>query len=138
MREEKESRPREEEDSSGRFWQRLAATVGIVIVGGCVGFLGWQGLTADDSPPDLRLQIVEIVPQQSGYLVRVQTANAGGTTAARVRVEGRLTDDRNAIERSEAVLDYVPSQSRREAALVFRHDPRGSQVALRVLGFEAP
>src|SRR5688500_7433691 len=47
-----------------------------------VGFLICRAAMQRDSPPDLAVSVMEVVPSQGGYLVRVQVVNTGGATAA--------------------------------------------------------
>ena len=80
----------------------LAAAVGCALLLLSVGTLLREALWGDSSPPDIRVTLESVERQSESYLVRFRAVNRGGTTAAKVIVEGRLRDASGATETSEA------------------------------------
>jgi uncharacterized protein (TIGR02588 family) len=118
--------------------ERIVAFIGLVLVSGSIGFLAYQAVTRDSSPPDVMFNIGSITTISNGYLVKFQAINKGNSTAKGLIVEGQLKNDNEEIETSETALDYLPSHSAREGGLFFTKDPRQFELQLRALGYEQP
>lgn len=116
----------------------LVAALSLVLVLGTVGFLFYQALFGETTPPDISLQVVAIVPSSGGYLVTVQAQNRGGETAAELVVEGELLSAGETLETSELTFEFVPAHSSREGGLFFRHDPAGGRLELRAKSYREP
>ncbi len=119
-------------------WEWVVALFGLALAVGSIGFLAYQAVAGDDSPPNVAVRADGILPAASGYLVRIQAINQGGSTAAQLRIEGRLTDENGYVETSEAIIDYVPAHSRRQGGLFFTRDPRQYTLQLRAKGYAKP
>jgi uncharacterized protein (TIGR02588 family) len=119
-------------------WEWAVALLGLVLVLGSMGFLAYQAVAGDDSPPDILIQANAIMPVRAGYLVQIQAINQGGSTAAELRIEGTLMGERGSVESSEAVIDYVPAHSHRNGGLFFTKDPRQFTLQLRATGYAEP
>src|SRR5688572_24530448 len=68
----------------------VAAFVGLALVSATIACMIYQGLTRGSSPPDVSVQAEAIVQLRDGYVVKIRAVNRGDTTAADVKVEGRL------------------------------------------------
>jgi uncharacterized protein (TIGR02588 family) len=120
------------------MWEWAMAFLGLVLVLGSLGFLAYQIVTGDDSPPDVLIRADAILPVKTGYLVQIQAVNQGGSTAAELRIEGTLMGERGSVETSETVIDYVPAHSHRKGGLFFTKDPRQFTLQLRATGYAEP
>jgi uncharacterized protein (TIGR02588 family) len=109
-----------------------------VLVLGSIGFLTYQVVAGDDSPPDVLIRADAVLPVKTGYLVQIRALNQGGTTAAELRVEGTLRGEGGSVETSETVIDYVPAHSHRKGGLFFTQDPRQFTLQLRAKGYAEP
>lgn len=116
----------------------IVACVGLILVAGSIGFLIYQAMTRNSSPPDIMLKVKIVTPISNGYLIKFQAMNQGNSTAKGLIVEGQLKDGDEEIETSETTLDYLPSLSEREGGLFFTKDPRQFELQLRALGYEQP
>jgi uncharacterized protein (TIGR02588 family) len=125
----------EDEIPSGEW---AVALLGVVLVVGALGFLGYEAVTRQDSPPDITVQVDSISPTRTGYLVQIRVLNHGGATAAALKVEGVLVDEAGSGETSETTIAYVPAHSERKGGLFFTKDPRQFGLRLRAQGYEAP
>jgi uncharacterized protein (TIGR02588 family) len=119
-------------------WEWAVALLGLVLVLGSIGFLAYQVVAGDDSPPDVLIRADAILPVKSGYLVQVRAVNQGGSTAAELRIEGTLRGESGRVETSETVFDYVPAHSHRKGGLFFTQDPRQFTLQLRAKGYAEP
>jgi len=116
----------------------LLGILGLILVAGSIGFLLYQALSGDSTPPDITVELDAITPISNGYLVTFRAINQGQATAKGVIVEGQLTAENGEVETSEASLDYLPAGSEREGGLFFTQDPRQFELQLRSLGYEQP
>lgn len=119
-------------------WEWIVAYMGLALVAGTFGFMCYQAIKGDSSPPDISVQVDSIQPVRNGYLVKIRAFNRGGSTAAGLTVEGELRDESGSVETSDATINYVPSHSERRGGLFFTKDPRQFQLQLRAEGYEAP
>ncbi|HXF61214.1 MAG TPA: hypothetical protein VNK95_06335 [Caldilineaceae bacterium] len=123
------------------FWETVVGVIGLLMVLGVLGFLVYEALQPT-SPPAIELHVEGITQNAGGYLVQVQAANRGGSTAAAVVVEGSLLASNAAaaqpVETSEITIDYIPENSSRQAGLFFAEDPAQYRLELRVKGYVEP
>ena len=110
--------------------------IGFFIIAGVLGFLLYTGINEDHPLPDVKLSVDSVLRIRNGYLVRVTATNEGGMTAGGVIVEGELRQGAEAVERSEAVIAFLPSHSKKRAGLFFTRDPNQFELKLRPLGYE--
>lgn len=114
------------------------ALLGVLFVGGSVAFMIWQALQEPPPPPDITVEEETISAVQSGYLVQYVARNRGGETASSLRLDGELRERGEVVERSEAILDFLPGMSQRRGGLFFQRDPRVHELQLRASGYESP
>ncbi|HEX5724263.1 MAG TPA: TIGR02588 family protein [Longimicrobiaceae bacterium] len=119
-------------------WEWVAAGLGTALLLAAVGFLVHQGLTLEDGPPHIVLQVDSVHPGPGGYVVEFTARNEGGTTAAGLLVEGELQGGSGPPETSEVTIDFVPAEGERKAGLVFAADPRRHPLRLRAKGYDEP
>jgi uncharacterized protein (TIGR02588 family) len=120
------------------LWMWGIGLVGLVLALGSIGFALYEAVAGDSSPPDVTVEVVEILPAQDGFLVEFRVINEGGTTAAGLTVEGELRDGAEIVEASDTTVEYVPSHSEREGGVFFTRDPRQYELQLRAKGYETP
>lgn len=116
----------------------IVGGVGLVIITSVLGFLLHAALNDNNPRPDIRLSVNEVLQSSSGYLVRITASNEGGSTAAGVIVEGELRRGADIIERSETLIEFLPSHSKKRAGLFFSKDPSQFELKLRPHGYEEP
>jgi uncharacterized protein (TIGR02588 family) len=120
------------------LWERAVALLGALMVGGVFAYLGWQSLTASQSPPAISVQVTAIEAQPAGYLVLFEARNDGASSAAAVEIVGQLTDGAATHEEARTTLDYLPSGSSDRGGLLFTQDPRRLQLVVRASGYAEP
>ena len=114
------------------------ALIGLTMVAGCIGFLLYEAVAGDSSPPDVIVHVDSILPTRNGHLVKFRLVNQGGSTAEGVNVEGELRNGTESVEISDTTIQYVPSHSEREGGLYFTLDPNQYELRLRAKGYEKP
>src|SRR4051794_16192634 len=92
----------------------------------------------EQTPPRFAVTIDSIAASGPDFLVQFSIRNDGKKTAAQVIVEGKLERGELSSETSSVTFDYVPGGSVRHGGVLFRHDPRSSELTLRALGFREP
>lgn len=120
------------------LWEWVVAAIGLLLVVGSIGFMVYEGIWGDHSPPAVRIQLDSIAATENGYLVRFRATNSGGSTAEGLTIEGQLSKDDQNVETTETTLDYLPSHSVRKGGLFFTRDPRQFELSIRALGYEEP
>jgi uncharacterized protein (TIGR02588 family) len=128
----------ESEAQSIPILEWVVGGIGFLMIAGVLGFLLHTALKDRNPRPDIRLSVNEVLQSSSGYLVRITASNEGGSTAAGVIVEGELRRGADLIERSETLIEFLPSHSKKRAGLFFSKDPSQFELKLRPHGYEEP
>ena len=115
----------------------IVSAIGLLLVGATVGYLGYAALTVEDSPPDIQVEIVAVLPLREGYLARFSAINHGGLPANEVTILGEhgLGAEREA---SQAVVDFLPAGSEKGGGLFFRRQPAQESIKVRATGYQEP
>ena len=117
----------------------ITATLGALIMFGLIFVIGREALTrAPDGPAALVVEVESIAVVPGGFAVEIAAQNHGDDTAAAVQIEGTLVQGGTEVERSEAVIDYVPGQARRRAGLLFTRNPADYRLEVRATGYQEP
>jgi uncharacterized protein (TIGR02588 family) len=120
------------------LWVWGIAFLGSAMVAGSIGFMLYQAMAGDGSPPEVVVYVDSIHPMRNGHLVKFRAVNEGGSTAEGVTVEGELVSGSESVETSDTTLQYVPSHSVREGGLYFALDPSEYELRVRAKGYEKP
>lgn len=117
----------------------IAAAFGALIAAVLIALIGWNAALSDrQAVPQIRPEVIRIVPADGGHLLDIRLTNMSSQSAASVQVELDLKKDGKVVESSSATIDYVPARSKAFGGLMVRADPRTHEVDLRVTGFEIP
>jgi uncharacterized protein (TIGR02588 family) len=116
----------------------ITGGLGLLLALGTVGTILYEGLFVAGAPPELEVAVERVQRIGNGWLVEFEATNRGGSTAAQVKVEGRLMRGQEEVEAAEAVLDYVPANSERKGGLFFDQDPGALALDLRAVGYSDP
>ena len=121
------------------FLEWFAASVGLVLTLGLLGFIGWNAVRQQqEHKPAITVRVESIARSGNGWLVAFSARNAAASTAAGVQIEGELRAPGAETETSTVTLDYLPGGSELKGGLMFAHDPRRGQLKLRPLGYVEP
>lgn len=116
----------------------LTGLVSTLLVLATIGWIVFETIIAEDRPPELTAQILEIEPVSSGWRVMVEIRNSGDQAAAAVEVKGVLSDGDSTIEEAEATFDYVPAGSTTRGGLIFVNDPSRHSLEILPTSFTEP
>lgn len=116
----------------------ISAAIGLALFLLVVGVIGWEAVRGDHSPPRFTVKAGDVAEVPGGYRLTIRVRNDGGSPAAAVTVDGRLTPQGGDEETAQATLDLVADGSVREGGLFFTEDPRRAQVDLRVSAYVDP
>jgi len=119
-------------------WMWSIGLLGLVCVLGSIGFMLFEAITGDSTPPDVSIEIQSMLPVQNGFLVEFRAINEGGRAAEGLNVEGELRDGTEIVETSDTTIEYLPSNSERQGGLFFSQDPRQYDLQLSARGYEVP
>jgi uncharacterized protein (TIGR02588 family) len=136
MTRSEQGRHRERHDPHWIEW--LTGIVSGLLIAAMLGWLTWEALTRDATPPDLAVTVLTTERTPAGYRVAFDIYNTATTTAAAVTVVGRLSEGDRVIEENEIVFDYVAAESKSTGAILFRNDPAGRAVDIRPAGYTDP
>lgn len=120
------------------LWERVIALLGLLMVLASLGYLLYQGLWGDHSPPDIVVEQEGVLASGQDHLVRFKARNLGGQTAAEVTITGVLSQNGQQIETTETTIDYIPAGSEQQGGLYFSHDPRSGKLDLTASGYRTP
>lgn len=115
----------------------IAGALGLLIVAGTIGYLLFKATTDGGKPPDIRVEVVEVISLAEGFLAKFQAVNVGDETAANVEIEGTSGAGPDG-ETSQVTLGFLPPHSARRGGLFFQKDPRTPSLQLRAMGYEEP
>jgi len=120
------------------IWEWIVALIGFTMLVSTIGYLAYQAIYREATPPNIELRVNSIVAAGNAYLVKISAINHGGSTAGALEIAGELKNHGETVETSEATINYVPAQSQKEAGLFFTKDPRRYELQLRAKGYEEP
>jgi uncharacterized protein (TIGR02588 family) len=112
--------------------------IGLVLVLATLGFLVRESIVSDEGPPEVVARLGEARPSEGGYLIPVEVANIGQTTAEDVLVPIVLDLPDGSREEAELNIAYLPRDSKRKGWVSFRDDPRRGTLSLGAIAFEVP
>ena len=113
--------------------------VSLVVVAGTVGFLAWDAVRGEGSPPALSVELGRPEPNGGGvWAVPVTVRNRGGETAEDVNVEVTLETPGAEPETAGFQAAFVPRQSKSDGWVTFRTDPSRGRLSGRAVGYEEP
>lgn len=119
-------------------WLEWTVTmVSILLVLFTLGFLGYQLIYQEQTPPDIQIQLGKPELLQDYYAISVKAENRGSQTAQKVRVKISLG---SSPENEDAIIqfDYLPGKSTARGWISFNQNPDGKHIKIHVLGYIVP
>jgi uncharacterized protein (TIGR02588 family) len=101
-------------------------------------YLVIDGVSGRNGTAQLVVLPVEVSATEGGYVVEFSASNRAGKSVAAAEIKGELRDGDEVIEESSATLDYVPQNSERSGALIFRSNPEAYDLRLFAGGYIEP
>ncbi len=119
------------EEKSWLEWVLFVLSVALIVT--VVGYLGVDGYTDDDRPPDIRITLGVPARSAHGYLVPVSVTNLGDQTAQAVELEVTSQTGKQA-EISTLNYDFLASGEVRKGWVGFSAEP-SETLSSRVVGY---
>jgi uncharacterized protein (TIGR02588 family) len=116
----------------------IVAGISCLVLLAVLGYLVVDGLSGRNGMAQLVVLPVEIAATDAGYVVEFSASNRAGKSVAAVEINGELRDGDEVIEESSATLDYIPQDSERLGALIFRRNPKALELRLFASGYTEP
>jgi uncharacterized protein (TIGR02588 family) len=113
------------------------ALLGLILAAGSIGLILYDAFD-QDTPPKLHTHIERWLQIDSRYLVEIVVTNTGGSTAARVKVEGTLRKGERTVETASTTFDYVPAHSQTRGGMLFTYDPGAHDMTLEPKAYTEP
>lgn len=113
--------------------------ISLIIVLGILGYLTYQSLAFEASPPDIDVAYRHEPSTNAPYRFHILMKNVGNETAEEVQVE--LVAMKNNVVVENAILDvpFLPRQSSREGWVIMTQDPAlADSVYVRVISYKKP
>jgi uncharacterized protein (TIGR02588 family) len=101
-------------------------------------YLVIDGLSARNGTARIVVLPLAVAVTEGGYVVEFAATNRAGKSVAAVEIKGELRNGDEIVEESSATLDYVPQESQRKGALIFRRDPEAYDLRLFASGYSEP
>lgn len=115
----------------------IASGIGLLLVAGTVGYMGYAALTKEDRPPDIQVEVLSVQPLRQGYLAQFRATNHGDQAAHDVHIIGTQGQG-NEAEESDATLDFLPAGSEKTGGLFFTQQPVMERLSVRAAGYQGP
>jgi uncharacterized protein (TIGR02588 family) len=113
----------------------VALSVSLLLLASVVGVILWLWVREPTGPPRFKVEQGMVRSEDGLYHLPVAVTNVGGSAAAQVRVEGRLSVG-GQDERPVTTIEFLPVQAREEVLLIFRGEPSGASV--EVVSYQQP
>lgn len=132
------SSPNPESSQETALIEWIFGIISACLVLAMIGWVGWQALSSTGGKPLLSIEILNQTKQGPSFEVEFLIKNDGPMAAAGVTVQGELTANGQSLETREVVFDYVPAHSEMDGVLLFKNDPKTSEMDIRASGYTDP
>jgi uncharacterized protein (TIGR02588 family) len=116
----------------------FAASCGLVLTIGIIGYLLAEGLRERQGPPSLFVANEPAQRTEGGYVLPLVVRNSSFATAAGVEIRGTLKQNGDVVEERRTTFAYVPGRGETRGGLVFQSDPNRLTISLVAEGYEEP
>ncbi|AFL53691.1 uncharacterized protein (TIGR02588 family) [Sinorhizobium fredii] len=103
-----------------------------------LAYLILDGFSGRNGTAQIIVLPVEVTATDGGYVVQFAAENRAEKSVASVEIKGELRNGDEVVEESSATLDYIPQESERKGALIFRSDPKAYALRLFASGYSEP
>lgn len=111
--------------------------LGAIIFFGMLTMLIGTGMTSQDLPPSINVEVERVAAVEDGYVLEFKARNQSDATAADIAVVAELRAG-DETQHREARFDYLPPRSERQGGFFFESDPREGALELRAEGYNEP
>ena len=127
-----------ERKKNNQNWLEWIVTgISAIIVIFTFGFLIWQFITEEQTPPEIVITFGESLDRKEHYAIPLIAENKGAQTAQKVKIEISMGYDEGG-EKAHLEFDYVPGKSKVNGWVNFNKNPGDGNLRAKVLGFVVP
>lgn len=109
------------------------------ILSGIVGLVIYTGVTDEQQPPMLSVELKEAIREANGtYQVPFEVKNEGDKTAESVQILAELKINNQVEQTGEQQIDFLSSNEKEEGAFIFDTDPSKGELKIRVASYKLP
>lgn len=125
-------------DTDKKNWLEWAVTIisGVLVVF-TLGFLTYQIIYEEKTPPDIKVTLGQVLQKDGGYAIPVSAYNKGTETAENVVIEVVFTKD-GQDEISQITFQYLPRKSAVKGWVTFSKEPHPDNFKSRIIGYNVP
>lgn len=117
----------------------ISFSIALFILAIIIGLIAYQWATQKHQPPVLSVTSHPEIREAPGqFYVPFSVINMGGETAESVQVIAELRINGTVEETGEQQIDFLASGETEEGAFVFKRDPRGGQLIIKVASYKLP
>ncbi|QAA80263.1 hypothetical protein EI546_00280 [Aequorivita sp. H23M31] len=117
--------------------ERIVTVIAGILVLFTFGFLIYQIIYRENTPPDLVISLGEITQKQQGYSIPVSVKNNGTQTAENINIEISSGEGDNQ-ETGQLSFQYIPGKSSNKAWVNFTKKPDPNKIKTHVSGYSTP
>lgn len=119
-------------------WLEWSVTViSGILVAFTIGFLIYQIIYEEQTPPDIVVVLGEVQFKDGGYALPIHTYNNGTQTAENVIIQIKMKHPESE-EISEITFAYLPRKSSANGWVSFSKEPHPEFLSTRVVGYSIP
>jgi uncharacterized protein (TIGR02588 family) len=116
----------------------VLAGVGCLVLASAILYLLVSAFTEEDGPAQIVVRPLGVTAMQEKFVVAFEAENLAGLSVGAVTVAGELLDGGEPVEENTVTLDYLPRNSVRSGALIFRRDPARYNLVLTATSYAEP
>lgn len=115
----------------------LITIVSAVLVAFTLGFLIYQLIFEERTPPDIVISLGEISPKDDAFALPITVTNKGTNTAENVVIE-IVSGNGNAKETAQITFAYLAGKSTSSGWVTFTRKPDKTSLKKHVVGYAIP
>lgn len=115
----------------------LVTIISTVLVLFTLGFLVYQLITEEKTPPNIQITLGEITKKDHAFAVPVQAKNTGTQTAENVVIE-IVFSQTSTVEKAQLTFQYLPGKSTATGWASFSTRPKKTNLKARVTAYGIP
>ena len=126
-----------EKNEPTNWLERMVTVIAGILVLFTFVFLIYQWISEETTPPNIVVNLGEVVQKDQGYSVPVSVNNLGTQTAKDIVIE-IVSKEVDSEEKGQISFQYLPGKSSVRGWVTFTKNPSRSSLKTQVLGYSTP
>lgn len=114
------------------------AGVSFLLLVAVILYLLVSAVTESHGPAQIVVRPLGVTAMADHFVVEFEAENLAGQSVAAITIAGELRDGAETVEEISVMLDYLPRNSVRIGAFIFRENPAGHDLVLTATSYAAP